>query len=186
MTDKHYLDADQLLHDSFRLAHEVYSDGYRPTFIMALWRGGAPIGLPVQEYFAFRDIATDHILIRTSSYEGIDNQARTVRIFGLSYLVKNLSQEDRVLIVDDVYDTGRTIQSILQAMQDKLKLNMPKEVRVAVPYYKPSRNETTRVPDYFLYESDQWLVYPHSIEGLSAEEIRENKPGIYDILARHL
>lgn len=186
MTDKHYLDANQLLQDSFRLADKVYKSGYRPTFILALWRGGAPIGLPVQEYFAFREIATDHILIRTSSYDGIDNQSRTVKIFGLSYLVKNLCREDKVLIVDDVYDTGRTIQTILGAMREDLKLNMPEEVRIAVPYYKPSRNETEFEPDYFLYESDRWLVYPHSIEGLSIDEIRNNKPGIYKILADHL
>ena len=91
MTYKHYLDANELLNDSFRLAHKVYQSGFRPSFIMALWRGGAPIGLPVQEYFAVKGIPTDHILVRTSSYSGIDNQSRDVRIFGLSYLVKRLS-----------------------------------------------------------------------------------------------
>ena len=73
MTDKLYLDANRLLNDSFRLAHQVYRSGFEPTFIMALWRGGAPIGLAVQEYFAYREIETDHILIRTSSYHDIDS-----------------------------------------------------------------------------------------------------------------
>ena len=76
MTDKLYLDANRLLNDSFRLADQVYRSGFEPTFIMALWRGGAPIGLAVQEYFAYRGIETDHILVRTSSYHGIDNQSR--------------------------------------------------------------------------------------------------------------
>ena len=102
MTQKLFLDADELLNDSFRLADQVYRSGYEPTFIMALWRGGAPIGLAVQEYFAYRAIETDHILVRTSSYHGIDNQSRNVQIYGLNYLVKNLQAEDRVLIVDDV------------------------------------------------------------------------------------
>ena len=133
MTDKLYLDADRLLNDSFRLADQVYRSGFEPTFIMALWRGGAPIGLAVQEYFAYREIETDHILVRTSYYHGIDNQSREVQIYGLNYLVKNLQAEDRVLIVDDVYDTGRTIISIIESMQDRLKLNMPQQVRVAVP-----------------------------------------------------
>ncbi len=186
MTDKLYLDADRLLNDSFRLADQVYRSGFEPTFIMALWRGGAPIGLAVQEYFAYREIETDHILVRTSSYHGIDNQSREVQIYGLNYLVKNLQAEDRVLIVDDVYDTGRTIISIIESMQDRLKLNMPQQVRVAVPFYKPARNQTDREPEYFLYESDEWLVYPHSVEGLSPAEIREHKPEIHKILAAHL
>ena len=186
MTDKLYLDADRLLNDSFRLADQVYRSGFEPTFIMALWRGGAPIGLAVQEYFAYREIETDHILVRTSSYHGIDNQSREVQIYGLNYLVKNLQAEDRVLFVDDVYDTGRTINSIIESMQDRLKLNMPQQVRVAVPFYKPARNQTDREPEYFLYESDEWLVYPHSVEGLSPAEIREHKPEIHKILAAHL
>lgn len=186
MTQKLFLDANRLLNDSFRLADLVYRSGYEPTFIMALWRGGAPIGLAVQEYFAYREIDTDHILVRTSSYHGIDNQSRQVQIYGLNYLVKNLQAEDRVLIVDDVYDTGRTIVSIVKAMREQLKLNMPEQVRVAVPYYKPKRNETDQEPDYFLYGSDDWLVYPHSVEGLTPEEILQHKPDIHRILAPHL
>ena len=100
-------------------------------------------------------------------------------------LGENLQAEDRVLIVDDVYDTGRTIVSIIESMQDRLKLNMPEQVRVAVPFYKPARNQTDREPEYFLYQSDEWLVYPHSAEGLSPQEILEHKPEIA-ILAAHL
>lgn len=91
-----------------------------------------------------------------------------------------------MLIVDDVFDTGRTIDSLIDTMAAGLKLNMPDEIRVAVPYYKPSRNETTRIPDYYLHESEEWLVYPHSIEGLAKEEIKANKPKIYEILSDHL
>ena len=53
MTEKFYIGAEDLLADSFRLARRVHQSGFEPTFIMALWRGGAPIGLAVQEYFAY-------------------------------------------------------------------------------------------------------------------------------------
>ena len=67
------------------------SEWLQAVFYYGSVAGGAPIGLPVQEYFAVKGIPTDHILVRTSSYSGIDNQSRDVRIFGLSYLVKRLS-----------------------------------------------------------------------------------------------
>ena len=45
VSDKQYLDAQTLLEDSFRLGAEIYRSGFRPTFIVAIWRGGAPIGI---------------------------------------------------------------------------------------------------------------------------------------------
>ena len=63
---------------------------------------------------------------------------------------------------------------------------MPDDVRVAVPYYKPSRNQTDRVPDYFLYETEAWLKYPHSLEGLSTDEIRQHRPELFQILEKYL
>ena len=124
--------------------------------------------------------------MRTSSYHGIDQQSRSVIIHGLSYLVKNLSAEDRVLIVDDVFDTGQTIDAIIETMEAQLKLNLPQDIRVAVPYFKPTRNKTDRLPEYFLHETDEWLIYPHSVEGLTPEEIQTHKPDLYEILKRHL
>ena len=87
--NKVYLTAQDLLEDSFKLAHQVLESGFKPTFIIAVWRGGAPIGIAVQEYLEFHNVPTDNIAIRTSSYSGIDNQSREVKVFGLEYLVKN-------------------------------------------------------------------------------------------------
>jgi len=80
VSEKIYLDAQQLLEDSFRLAAMVYRSGYRPSFIVAVWRGGAPMGIAVQELFAYRGVETDHIAIRTSSYHAIDQQAASVKV----------------------------------------------------------------------------------------------------------
>jgi uncharacterized protein len=182
MAEKIYLDAQQLLEDSFRLAAQVYRSGYRPSFIVAVWRGGAPMGIAMQELLAYRGIETDHIAIRTSSYHAIDQQAAQVEVYNLSYLIKKISADDRLLIVDDVYDTGRSIEAIIASLQQATRLNMPDDVRVAVPYYKPARNQTPRVPDYFLHETDQWLKFPHSLEGLSLDEVEQNRPDLYHIL----
>ena len=46
----------------------------------------------------------------------------------------------------------------------------------------PQRREVARVPDYYLEETDAWLMYPHSLEGLTLEEIKAHRPALYDIV----
>ena len=96
--------------------------------------------------------------------------------------VEYLVYEDRLLIVDDVFDTGYTIQALIRHLREKSRLNTPGDIRVAVPYYKPTRNETDLEPDYYLHETDRWIKFPYSLEGLAAEEIREKRPEIYEVI----
>jgi len=186
MTEKVYLDAQGLLEDSFRLAAQVVASGFRPSIMIAIWRGGAPVGIAVQELLAYCGIETDHIAIRTSSYTGIDGRSSEIRIHGMNYLIKKVRHEDRLLIVDDVFDTGSTIDAVIHHLEDKARLNTPQEVRVAVPYFKPARNLTQRVPDFYLHETEDWLKYPHSLEGLSPQEIARHRPHLFEILGPHL
>jgi uncharacterized protein len=183
MTEKLYLTAQGLLEDAFRLGAMVVASGFRPTVMIAIWRGGAPIGIAVQELLDACGIETDHIAIRTSSYHGIDGRADEVLVHGMNYVIKNVHHDDRLLIVDDVFDTGRTIQAVIAHLSRKARLNTPADIRVAVPYYKPSRNKTERVPDYYLHETEQWIKFPHSVEGLSLEEIQTHRPELAAILA---
>ena len=186
-TEKTYLSANQLLNDSFRLGTQIVNSGFQPTFIVAIWRGGAPVGIAVQEILAYAGIETDNIAIRTSSYKhGIDQQKGSVQVYGLSYLVKRLTHEDRLLIVDDVFDTGRTIAAVIDRLQVLLRQNIPTDIRVATPYYKPSRRQVDLTPDYYLFENDEWLVYPYEIHGLTREEMMQNKPALFEILKDHI
>ena len=102
----------------------------------------------------------------------------------MNYLIKHVQFEDKLLIVDDVFDTGHTIEAVIEHLMTKARLNTPGEIRVAVPYYKPSRNRTRRVPDYFLHETEHWIKFPHSLEGLTAEEISANRPALQRILTK--
>ena len=183
MVDKFYISPQSLLDDSFRLGAMVHDSGFRPSFILALWRGAAPIGIAVQEFLSYRGVESDHIAIRTASYTGIDNQSREIAIYGMNYLIKNVTFEDRLLIVDDVFDTGHTIEALINHLRDKARRNTPEDIRVAVPYYKPLRNLTDRTPDYYLHETEQWLKFPHSLEGLTDAEVKEHRAQIFDILA---
>jgi len=168
---KHYISANDLLEDSLRLARQILESGFRPTHIVGVWRGGAPVGIAVQEYLAYRGIETDHIAIRTASYTDIGEQDRNVRVYGEGYLVDTLNADDRLLIVDDVYDSGRSIAAVLKVLRAKCRRNFPADARIATVYYKPLRNTTDLTPDYFVHERDDWLVFPHEICGLSDEEI---------------
>lgn len=184
--NKIYLTAQGLLEDSFKLAHQVLKSSFKPTFIIAVWRGGAPIGIAVQEFLHFHGIHADNIAIRTSSYNGIDNQSRQVKVSGLDYLIKNMQHTDKLLIVDDVFDTGKSVEAIINQLSTALRLNTPEDIRIAVPYYKPSRNLVDFEPDFVVHETSDWLKYPHSLEGLNKEEMREKRPEIYEIIKEHL
>jgi hypoxanthine phosphoribosyltransferase len=175
-TPKIWLTADILLADSFKLARLVIESGFAPTHIVGIWRGGAPVGIAVQELLAYHGIEADHIAIRTSSYTGIDQQEKKVRVFALSYLIDTLDPADRLLVIDDVFDTGRSIEAFLDVLRSKCRHNMPRDVRIATVYYKPRRNQTALTPDFFVHECDDWLVFPHEICGLTRDEIRAHKP----------
>ncbi len=179
---KTYISANQLLEDSFRLADQVLKSGFRPTHIVGIWRGGAPIGIAVQELLEFRGVHADHIAIRTSSYSGIDKQEPEVRVYALGYLVNTVNPDDALLVVDDVFDSGRSIKAFIHELALKCRHNMPRTVKIATVYYKPKRNVTDLTPDYYLHEVDEWLVFPHELKGLTDEEIRQNKPGASVIL----
>ena len=182
-SEKVFIEADELLLDSYRLAAQVIQANFKPSFMIAIWRGGAPIGIAVQEFLQYRGIESDHIAIRTSSYHGIDDQASQVQVHGLNYLAKNVIHEDRLLIVDDVWDTGLTIEAVIKELSRRARLNTPKEIRIAVPYFKPERNKTNLTPDFYVHEVDSWLKFPHSLEGLSIEEVQSHRPDLYEIVS---
>nr|WP_253938504.1 phosphoribosyltransferase family protein [Hahella sp. HN01] len=154
---------------------KIYESGYRPNYIVGVWRGGAPVGIAVQELLDFLGVESDHIAIRTSSYTGIGERSRHVTVHGLNYMVKRVNAEDSVLIVDDVYDTGLSVQQVVTDLKAACRKNTP-DIKIATPYFKPSNNKTDKVPDYFVHETDQWLVFPHELHGLTTEEILEHKP----------
>ena len=178
---KTFIHPDQLLEDSFKLAWNVYESGFRPNYIVGVWRGGAPIGIAVQEFLEVLGVSSDHIAIRTSHYSGIDQHNANVKVYGLNYVIRQLESEDSLLVVDDVHDTGLSIQQIINDLKNACKKNTP-EIKVATPYFKPTKNKTERKPDFYLYETSDWLVFPHELSGLSINEIKDNKPGLKKII----
>lgn len=183
--DKKYISADDLLLDSFRLAVMIFESGFVPDFLVGLWRGGSAVGIAVQEGLDYLGIETDHISIRTSyagrhSYSEV-RDAANIRVHGLQYLLENLNADNSLLIVDDVYSTGSSVNALIKQLEHRLRLNMPEQIRTAAVWYRASK-KTIRVPDYHVRETQDWLVLPYELSGLTVEEICERKPGLASIM----
>jgi hypoxanthine phosphoribosyltransferase len=180
--DKIYITATSLLQDSFRLAAKIYRSGFVPDFIVGIWRGGTPVGIAIQEYFEFAGVKTDHIAVRTSAYTGIGQRSKSIRVHGLHYIIEEANANNSLLVVDDVFDSGHSIEALLNELSLKMRLNMPAKVRIATPWYKPANNQTKLVPDFYVHETDKWIVFPHELAGLTLEEIEAGKTELKPIL----
>jgi len=186
--NKIFIGADDLLKDSFQLAASISAAGYHPDFLVGLWRGGSAVGIAVQEGLDFLGMKTDHIAIRTSyrgapSYTEMVSAANSIRVHGLQYLLENLCSHHSLLIVDDVYSTGSSVQAVINQLTKKTRRNLPGDIRIATVWYRPTE-KTVRVPDYYVHETKDWLVLPYELSGLSVDELRKHRPELESIIDR--
>ena len=186
--NKKIIAANDLLLDSFQLAVNIYQAGFKPDFLVGLWRGGSAVGIAVQEGLDYFGIKTDHIAIRTSytglaDYSKMVDKAGSIRVHGLQYLLENLCNEHSLLIVDDVYSTGSSVQAVIETLERKTRRNLPHEIRIATVWYRAT-DRTIRPPDYFVHETSDWLILPYELTGLSIDELQEHKPELAGIIDR--
>ena len=186
--NERFISANDLLRDSFQLAATIFEAGFRPDFLVGLWRGGSAVGIAVQEGLDYFGVATDHIAIRTSysgarGYTQMISEGENIRVHGLQYLLENLSAHHSLLIVDDVYSTGSSVNAGISQLARKTRRNLPEDIRIATVWYRPSE-KTLQTPDYFVHETSDWLVLPYELSGFSIQELRENRPEMAGLLER--
>lgn len=172
-----HIDADDFLLDTFRLGAKVYETGFRPRHVISIWRGGTPVGLGVDGYFRTRGIFLNHTTIATESYTGIRQQG-DVTVKGLEHVIDVVCPEDGLLIVDDVLESGRTIQRVLEVLRARARANAPLDVRVATVHRKPDCVEFSGVPVISLQDlpADVWIDYPHELSDLvDAEDADDSR-----------
>lgn len=175
MEAKRYITPNELTEMSFKLGAKVYHEGFVPDYLIALWRGGAQIGCHVHELFKFKGISIDHIAVRTSSYVGTDNSGG-VTVHALRYVTKNLKPGAKILIVDDVFESGKSVTAVLEKITKESGISFSNlDIRIATLFYKPKSNRGYIQPTYYLTTTDSWLVFPHEVEGMDLEEIRRSK-----------
>jgi hypoxanthine phosphoribosyltransferase len=168
---KLYVDSRTLTLESIRLARRIWQDGFRPDYLIGIWRGGTPPGIVMHEFFRLQGHDPYHTTIKTQSYRGMQRGKDGVEVKGIEHVIDVVNSTDRLLLVDDVFDTGHTMHAVLAEIRRRARRNAP-ECRVATVYYKPLRNETSIEPEYWQVETDDWIVFPHEIDGLEADEIR--------------
>ena len=178
LNDKHYLTADEYLRDSWRLAAAVKASGWQPDILIALWRGGAPVGVALHEYFKVSGWNVQHIPLKCASYTGIGENCGTVEFTHGDIVFGMLRKGDKVLVVDDVFDTGKTAEAVKRRIDAT-----GAEMRMACVYWKPRKNITSLTPDYYVKDVGlDWIVFPHEIEGLTKDEIRTKDPVLADLI----
>ncbi len=178
---KEFLSYQMVRNNAIKLAHRVHNEGFIPDVIYVSLRGGAAMGNVMSEYFKLtrkdrRPILYAAVVAR--SYRDVGLQDR-VRVDGWTYNPEYLRSGDKVLLVDDIFDSGRTVNHLVEIIMDK---GIPREdVRVAVHDYKLRRYLAKQLPvqpDYWCRfhelatpEDDFWIHYmSHELVGLSDAE----------------
>jgi len=173
MADKLIITFDEYTKIVEKLAIEIHNN-YNPTVLVGIMRGAAPI-LDILSRILKLPIA--YIVIQSYSGEGMeDKQGQLMFAREISSLAEN-KDFDRVLLVDDLSDTGLTLNKSIEWLKKyeptKEYIN---EVKTACLWKKKS---STFEPDFcpVKLDSDPWIVQPtEHYEELSMEEIiKRNK-----------
>jgi len=186
--NERFIAADDLLRDSFQLAANIYEAGFKPDFLVGLWRGGSAVGIAVQEGLDYLGVKTDHIAIRTSytgapRYTQMVSTADSIRVHGMQYLLENLCSHHSMLIVDDVYSSGSSVNAVIEQLRKKTRRNLPHDIRIATVWYRQTE-KTLHTPEYYVHETSDWLVLPYEMTGFSIDELRKNRPQMTGLLNR--
>ncbi|MDR1858103.1 MAG: phosphoribosyltransferase [Treponema sp.] len=182
--EKEFLQFDTVRNNALKLAHKIYSDGFIPDVIYISLRGGAYLGNIISEYFKIvhsGERPVYYAAVVAHSYTGVA-KAESVRIDGWTYSPEYLRVGDKVLLADDIFDTGKTINCLAQVILDK---GIPRSnLKIAVHDYKYFTDKPRQLPiqpDYWcrkkemsVNDEESWIHYmSHELIGLSAEEAEE-------------
>jgi hypoxanthine phosphoribosyltransferase len=185
MSMKEFLPYDVVRNNALKLAHRIHAGGFVPDVIYVSLRGGAYMGNVISEYFKLlrkNDRPVFYAAVVARSYTDIHEHDK-VRVDGWTYPPKQLRTGDKVLLIDDIFDSGRTINHLVNIILEK---GIPRsDCKVAVHDYKYFSFKLDQLPiqpDYFCRkieiarpEDDRWIHYmSHELVGLSKEELEEH------------
>jgi uncharacterized protein len=118
---KEFISYNQVRNNALKLAHRIHMDGFIPDVIYVSLRGGAYLGNVISEYFKAVRRESKPVLyaaVVARSYSDV-HQNDQVRVDGWTYSPEYLRNGDKVLLVDDIYDSGRTINHLAEVILGK-------------------------------------------------------------------
>ena len=146
------------------LAEEILNDGPIDE-IVAISRGGLSLGHILSDLLQI-PISTFTI----QSYEDIQQQGEVKITAGLQTTIEG----KRIVIVDDVADTGKTLVRAIEHIKDF----KPTRTITATMFYKP---HSVYKPDFFVEETSKWILFPTEVvETISSMFTRMRKDGSTD------
>lgn len=149
---KQYVSSEDIKKMSYALYTKIIEDNFKPDLLLGLARGGLiPMGyLSGEKMFNQRNVYS----LGVQSYEGMEQQNEIK--FTTPLDLKYIQQFKKILLVDDLVDTGKTIEHVKKVLTTALSEDT--DIRVAVLFYKPKNSKIK--PDYYVEETDKWLVFP--------------------------
>lgn len=131
------------------LARSVVADGFAPTVLLAIARGGLPVGGALSYALGLKNCC----VINVEYYTGVDVRLEVPVILPPALELGDL-EDERLLVVDDVADTGETIQLVAETIRPVVD-----DLRTAVLYEKP--RSVVRC-DYVWRRTERWIDFPWS------------------------
>lgn len=186
--EKEFIPGDKIRDDALKLVNHMYMDDhFVPDVIYASLRGGAYMANVFSEYYKMVRLKEQgkpvlYAAVVARSYGFLRNQTK-VMVDGWTYSPEYLRTGDKVLLVDDIFDTGKTVNALATTIMEH---GIPREdLKVAVydyklPVYKSSEPLPIQ-PDYYCRrhvikspDEDRWIHYNcHEFVGLTSKEIDE-------------
>src|SRR5947209_1233374 len=145
---------------SRELAQAVAEDGYRPDMVLAIARGGLLVAGALGYALGVKNTFTMNV----EFYTGVDERLEMPMILPPVPDLVDFA-ETKVLIADDVADTGATLKLVKDFCAGKVA-----EVRCAVLYEK---SRSTVRSEYVWRRTDRWITFPWSAD----EPVLQALPG---------
>ena len=179
---KEFLPYDIVRNNALKLADRIFRDGFTPDVIYVSLRGGAYLGNVISEYFKIvnrRGHPVYYSAVVARSYTDV-RQSEQIKVEGWTYAPEYLRSGDRILLVDDIFDSGRTINHLAEIILNK---GIPRgDLKVAVHDYKYFYDKPVQhriQPDYWcrrqdlsVHDEDVWIHYmSHELVGLTSQEL---------------
>tara|TARA_E500000331_G_C17030357_1_gene614886 strand:+ start:271 stop:804 length:534 start_codon:yes stop_codon:yes gene_type:complete len=165
---KLFVNSSELFKYSSILADKILNN-YKPDAIIGLSRGGSTPSIIIHEYLNYKDVKCNYYNISCKSYNDDNTQKDHVFVDCTDYTITSLQDCNKILIVDDVFDSGLTIMNVLNYLSKHHILSY--NIKIATIFYKPKNNKTTIIPNFVTKKTDDWVVFPHELMGLNEGDI---------------